>query len=368
LTRFRVALVAFTLVGVLIVGCAKKKDADDEEKTAAVPEVTTVKVQKGIISDEITVSGNLAALPNKDAKIAALVPGRIAEVLVNEGDQVRAGQPLARLDNAPLNDQEKQAEAAVAQARANNENAKLSAKRNEDLLGRGIAARKEVEDARTQLAITDAGLRQSEAALATARTQVARSTLFAPFPGTVVKRFLGAGEQVDGTGAQPVVEVANIDTLELLGTVPGGRLNDLKVGQQLEFESPSVHGKKIPGKIAAILPAVDPATNTGTVRIRIENPQHDLKLGMFLSVAIPANRSEARLVVPAEAVYPDESGEPHVYRLKGEEAESVAVELGARAKDRVEIISGVNVGDTLILSGGYGLPEKAKVKIKGAEK
>jgi RND family efflux transporter MFP subunit len=368
LTRYRAAIAASLLVSILALGCARKKDADDEEKTAApVPEVTTVKVEKGNIADEITVSGNLAALPNKDAKVAALVPGRIAEVLVSEGDAVKAGQPLARLDNTPLMDQEKQAEATLAQAKANNDNAKLSAKRNEDLLGRGIAARKEVEDARTQVAVSEAALQQAQAALATARTQVSRSTLRAPFAGTVVKRFLGVGDQVDGTGAQPVVEVANIDALELLGTVPAARLNDVKAGEQFQIDSPSVPGKDIVAKIVAVLPAVDPATNTGTIRIRIENPKHDVKLGMFLSVTLPMKRSVAKLIVPRQAIYPDESGEPHVYRLNGEDAESVGVELGAQTKDKVEIVSGVKEGDTLILTGGYGLPEKAKVKVKAGK-
>ena len=364
MTKNRSILLTLALA-LLASGCTKHKDADDEEKGGtAVPEVTTIKVVKGTVADELTVSGNLVALPNKDAKVAALVPGRIAEVLVNEGDSVKAGQQLARLENAPLKDQEQQAEAALAQAKANNENAKLSAKRNEDLLGRGIAARKEVEDARTQLAVTEAALRQAEAGLATARTQVSRSTLRAPFAGTVVKRFLGVGEQVDGTGAQPVVEVANIDSLELLATVPAARLNAIKVGQQLKIGTGDHDENATIARVAAILPAVDPATNTGTVRIHIDNPKHELKLGMFLSAAIPTNHAAAFLVVPRQAIYPDESGEPHVYRVNGEDAESVAVELGAQTKDKVEITSGLKEGDVIILTGGYGLPEKAKIKVK----
>src|SRR5262249_47001028 len=150
------------------------------------------------------VSGNLAAPPNRDAKIAALVPGKIKQVLVAEGISVREGQELAKLDNASLVDQLRQAEAAVAQAKANSENRRMSAQRNEGLLQRGIAARKELEDARTQLAVNESLLKQAEAVRSAAQTQVARSVLRAPFAGTVVHRFLGAGEQVDGTSGQPV--------------------------------------------------------------------------------------------------------------------------------------------------------------------
>lgn len=366
LTKNQIRLALFILVVCLLAaGCGKHTDADDEgASVTAVPDVTVVKVQRAMIAEDLTVSGNLAALPNRDAKISAQVPGRIAEILVNEGDSVAAGQILARIDNTPLLDQQRQAEAAVAQAKANVENAQLATQRSEDLLRRGIAARKEAEDARTQLAVNLAAMRQAEAAFAAAHTQASRATVRSPFSGTVVHRFLGTGEQVEGTGAQPIVEIANIDTLELLGSVPAAKLSQLKVGQRFTFETTSVPGKNFTGNVLAVLPAVDPSTNTGTVRIRVENSGHELKLGMFVTVHLPLRQNGARLVVPKGAVYPDESGEPHVYKVTGDEAQSVAIELGVQTKDQVEIMSGINEGDFVILQGGYGLPEKAKVHVK----
>jgi multidrug efflux pump subunit AcrA (membrane-fusion protein) len=71
-----------------------------------------------------------------------------------------------------------------------------------------------------------------------------------------------------------------------------------------------------------------------------------------------------RLVVPKQAIYPDESGEPHVYKVVGDQAESVPVELGVQTKDKVEILSGVKEGDTVIFTGGYGIPEKSKIRVK----
>lgn len=355
---------AVALVILATCGCGKSKGADDEAASNPVPEVTLTKVQRLPIAQELFVSGNLASLPNQDAKIAALVSGRIARVLVVEGDQVAQGQPLAELENSSLKDQLLQAEAAVAQARANVENSKLSAQRNEGLLQRGIASRKEVEDARTQLSVNQAALAQAEAALSVARTQVARSVIHAPFAGTVVHRFLGAGEQVDGTGSQPIVEIANIDALELLGTVPASRLSEIGTGEEFSFQTSAVPGAAHSARVVAVLPAVDPNTNNGTVRIRIDNRKHLMKLGMFVSVELPLKGNSKRLVVARQAIYPDESGEPHVYRVTGTEAESVPVQLGVQTRDQVEIISGVQEGDTLILSGGYGLPEKSHVRVK----
>jgi len=353
------------LLAVALAGCGRHSGDEEESSAAApVPDVTVAKVERASIAQNLIVSGNLAALPNRDAKVAALVPGRIARVMVVEGDAVKQGQALAELDGTLLRDQQHQAEAAVAQAKANLDNAHSAAQREEGLLGRGISSRKEVEDARTQLAVNAATLNQAEAALATAKSQVSRAVVRAPFPGTVVKRFVAAGEQVDGTSAQPVVEVAQIATLELMGTVPAGRLSEVKTGERFSFETNAAPDKKFTARVVSILPAVDPATNNGTVRIRIENEKRQLKLGQYLSIDLPVKQSGARLVVPRAAVYPDETGKPHLYKVTGDEAESVPVKVGVQAGDKAEILEGVQEGNVVVVSGGYGLPEKAKVHVK----
>lgn len=355
-------VVFFTLLALAACG---KHGSDDEAKTAEpVPDVTIVKVTREVVVDDLIVNGNLAALPNRDAKVAALVPGRVAKVFVVEGDHVMANQPVSELDATLLREQERQAEAAVTQAKATVANANISAQREETLQARGVSSRKEVEDARTQLAVAEATLAQQESALATARAQVSRSIVRAPFEGTIVKRFVAAGEQVDGTASQPIVEVAQINTLELLATVPAARLGDIRTGESFTFEGNSQAEESFTAKVVSVLPAVDPATNNGTVRIRIENPKHLLKLGQYLSVNLPLKSHGPRLVVPKQTIYPNEAGEPHVYKLTGDEAEQVAVQLGIQTKDKAEIVSGVNEGDTVILGGGYGLPEKSKVHVK----
>ena len=355
---------AVVLLSLALNACSKSASEQESAPQAAVPDVTVTKVERAAISQNLTISGNLAALPNRDAKVAALVPGRIARVIVVEGDTVKQGQPLAELDDTLLSEQEHQAEAAVAQAKANVDNSQLAVQREEGLLNRGISSRKEMEDARTQLAVNTATLNQAQAGLATAKAQVSRSIIRAPFASTVVKRFAASGEQVDGTAAQPVVEVAQIDTLELMGTVPASRLSEIKVGTAFWFETSAVPGSKFTAHVESILPAVDPATNNGTVRIRIENARRQLKLGQYLSIELPLKQSGPRLLVPRQAVYPDESGEPHVYKVSGDQAESAAVKVGMQTADKAEILEGISEGDTVIVTGGYGLPEKSRVRVK----
>lgn len=352
------------LAAVSFTACGKHSEESTAATGVPLPDVTVTKVAREVIVNELTVSGNLAALPNRDAKVAALVPGRIAKVLIIEGDRVTANQPIAKLDATLLREQERQAEAAVNQAKATVENARNSAQREETLLGRGVSSKKEVEDARTQLAVAQATLQQQESALATARAQVSRSVVRSPFEGTVIKRFAAAGEQVDGSAGQPIVEVAQIDTLELLGTVPAARLSDVRIGEAFAFQMNSQQDADFTAKVIGVLPAVDPATNNGTVRIRIDNAKHQLKLGQYLSVDLPLKGHGPALVVPKEAIYPDEAGVPHVYKINSDEAEQVAVQLGVQTGNKVEVQSGINEGDTVILNGGYGLPEKTKVHVK----
>jgi membrane fusion protein (multidrug efflux system) len=366
-TRHSSLLLALALAFGLA-GCGPSTGAQGEEQAAkpeeAVAEVTVTKVARESISLTLQISGTIAAVPNRDAKVSAQVPGRIAELLANEGDVVEEGHVLARIESEPQRDQERQAQAALEQAKATLENAQLNQQRNETLFQRGIASRKELEDARTQVTVGEAALRQANAALQLARLQVQRTEIHSPLAGVVVKRFLSAGEQVDGTPAQPICEVADLAQVELFASVPGTYLASIHVGQTLPLVSDTFPGRQFQGKVVAISPVVDPATNVGVVRIRFDNPSRALLLGMFLTSRVPLVTHPRALVVPIQALYRNEENAPQVYRVKGEEAEAVAVEPGIETKDKVELLSGVQEGDTVILAGGYGLPEKTKIKIK----
>ena len=352
-------------------GCSHPS-ADSAEGTgksadSATP-VTLTRVTRADIQRTITVTGSIAALPNQDVRVSSFVPGRIAELKVAEGDHVRSGQIVARLEDHTLRDQLKQAEAAVAQARANLENAKLSRTRNETLFQRGIAARKDLEDARTQESIAQGALQQAEAALSVATFQVSRAVIPSPLDGTVVKRFVNVGEQVDGTAAQPIVEVAHLAEVELQANVPSASLGFLKVGQELSLTTEIPGAASVQGRVVAISQAVDPATNSGMVRIRISNRAGALRLGTFLSAQMAVETHAGATVVPPQAVYLDEARNPHVYGVNGDTAVAIPVKVGIETPALVELLSGPKPGDSIILNGGYGLTDKAKIRIQGESK
>jgi RND family efflux transporter MFP subunit len=360
---------SLTLALLLLPSCSKKSaegEGEEAEEGAAniVVEVTVTHVERGDIQSTLPVTGTVSALPNQDVRVSSLVPGRIARMTVAEGDRVREGQVLAKIDDRPFRDQVQQAQAAVDQARANLENSRLNLQRNEKLLERGIAARKDVEDARTQANVNKALLSQAQAALSLARLNLGRTDVRSPLTGMIVKRLLSVGEQVDGTAAQPVFEVASTSEVELFGNVPALYLDKIRVGQTLRISTEAFPGKVFQSHIVAISPAVDPATNVGLVRIRIANRAGLLRLGMFLTAQVPLETHRNALVAPLGAVYRDQDGNPEIYRVEGEKAEAVPVKLGLETKDRVELLSGAQEGETIILGGGYGLPAHAKIKVK----
>ena len=365
--NFRRRGIAFLAAGILaasLSGCSKKGGGDDEDtakKDNTPAQVTVTKVTRADVSRILQLSGSVAAVPNRDVKISSLVPGRVAELTVAEGDRVAAGQVIAKIDDHSFRDQIAQAEAGEATAQANVENAKLNLARNEDLVNRGIAARKDLEDARTESSVTAAALKQAQAALSTARLQLSRTEIHSPMAGTVVKRFVSGGEQVDGTAAAPIVEVANLGEVELNANVPASDIIRMKQGQTIHLTSASLPGKTFTGEIVGVSFAVDPTSNAGLVRIRIPNGGGELRLGMFLGAQVPIETHAKALTVPPGAIYRGEDGTARVFVVQGDTANVAPVVLGIETPDRAEVLSGVKEGDSIILTGGYGLTDKAKV-------
>src|SRR5258706_6325836 len=178
------------LAAVLLASCHKA-----EEEAAPPPlEVQIARAERGDVSQIVEVAGELSAPPGLDVKLGPLVAGRLAAVLVGEGDKVTEGQLLARLDGTPLRDALSQAEAQLAQARAQETNARAKLTRAEKAFDAGVAAAQEVEDDKLALAQADAAVKTAAAQVSTARNQFGRSELRAPFSGVVAHIYAAPGE------------------------------------------------------------------------------------------------------------------------------------------------------------------------------
>jgi RND family efflux transporter MFP subunit len=342
--------------------CGGSRPADEEPKPVDVPTISadTAPVRRQAIVEELVVRGTIAAVPNEDVKVSALVAGRVNAVTIAEGDRVKRGQVIVEVDREPLLDQRRQAAAAVEQGRAQVENARLNLQRNQQLFERGIAAGKEVEDARAQSAAAQSALEQATAALNTAERNLERASIRSPIDGQIVKRMVSVGEQVDGTAAQPVAEIANLSHVELAANVPSEQLARIKVGQTASLTTDAFADRAFPGTVIAIGPAVDVATNAGLVRMRLQNADHALKVGMFAEARIHLAVHENALVVPPSAIVRGENG-ANVYVVTGDTAARTAVKTGIEQRNAIEIVDGVHENQVVLTSAVYGLGEKAKL-------
>ncbi len=354
------------LVGGFWAGCGRGvRPGDSATQASQAFPVTVTEVKRGDISAMLNVSGTIASLPNQDVRVSSLVAGRVIRLTAAEGDQVRKGELLAQINSRPYQERLAQANAAVAQAQANLHNAEFSQARDQTLFERGIVAKKYLEADMAQVAVGKGALQQAQAALAIAQLDVARTKVYSPLTGVVVRRFVSDGEQVDGTAAQPLFEVANLDRVELYASVPATYFGDIHVGEVLSLSTDAFPGKTFAGRIVAIAPFVDPATNVGVVRIRMPNPGGLLRLGMYLSARISIETHRNVLVVPLEAIYRNGSNTPEVYRVQGSLALAQPVELGIQTNSEAEIASrGLHAGETIVLKGGYGFGARTPVKVE----
>lgn len=312
------------------------------------------------VRDSVEVRGTIEPLPDRDAQIAAQVPGRILRVFVREGDVVTAGQEVARIDAAPLADEAEQAEAARAKTAAERRNADATRDRTERVFQHGIAARQEVEDAVTRAEAARAAENEATAAAKRARRQVERAVLRSPLAGVVVRVMRRPGELVDGTPANPVLEVADPTRLEIVANVTALELVRVAKGQPATVTVSVLPGTSWSAVVAAVSPAVDPSTGLGVVRAEIDaGPGRRPPIGVLASARIFVGPPRRAVMVPkvsirlapdghSEVVVCGSDGIAHTRRVErrireGDQEEAIGVGAGERVA--VDPVVGVDDGD-----------------------
>jgi RND family efflux transporter MFP subunit len=299
------------VVAVLAFGSCRR----DAEEAVAPPKraVRCAVAQAASITDAIELRGTIAPLPDKDAQVAPQVAGRLLRVHVREGDSVTVGQPLARIDDAPLAEDVRAAEATLGKTRAELKNARATLARVERVFEHGIAARQEVDDATARADTAAAGQSEAESTWRRARRQVDRATVRSPLAGVVVRIFRKPGELVDGTPATPVVEVADPARLELTADATAGDLVRVHPGQTAAVTIAALPGAVWTGQVSAVSPAVDRATGLGVVRIALDlaDRAHP-PMGVLGTARIATHAPRAAVVVPKEAVRSGPGGELEV--------------------------------------------------------
>ena len=328
------------------------------EETVAV-EVEAART--GTIRAVITATGAVEPAPGADWTITAPGPARIAEMPKAEGDRVRPGDLLVRFDAPTLRADAAARAAELGQARATLENARKNNARLALLLEKGIAARKEAEDARKQLLDAEAAVRGATSTASNAAELAGRAVVRARFSGVVAKRMHNPGDTVDGAAGDPVLRVIDPSRLQVAASVPVADLARIVVGRPSRLILPG-GAPAADGRVLSLPAAVDIATGTATVRV---SAPPGLAAGTAVQVEIVAEEHAGVVLVPAAAVvHEDDKAAVFVVGSDGK-AHRRAVTLGIETTEDAEIEAGVAAGEKVVVKGHEELPDGATVTTGG---
>ena len=305
------------------------------------------------------ISGTLQ--PEEQANVRAEVAGTVLQTYVEAGQHVTRGQTLARIDDATLREAELSAQAAATTAQNTVDLDQRQLDRNTALLKAGAIAERDLEMAQNQLSAAQAQLANAKSLLANAQKQLSKATITAPFAGIVSARQVSAGDVVQVGGALYVV--VNPATMRLEESVPADQLAAARLGAPVDFAVNGYPGRAFTGKITNVNPVADPATRQVRIIVSLPNENGVLVGGLFADGHVASDVRRAP-VVPIAAV--DERGlKPYVMQIKSGVVTKTEVELGIRdaATETVEIKSGVQPGDTILLGAARGISEKTPVKV-----
>ena len=359
MNRRSIALLALVLCG----GCSHES-AEEVDSETIVP-VTTEAATTGDIRASITVTGLISAAPGADQIVIAPQPSRIAEIPKAEGDRVSAGDLLVRFEIPSLTSDVATRHAEVTRAQARLENARAAQTRAHDLFDRGVAARKEVEDADRELADAQAGVAEARATLGAAETSAGQATVRARFSGVVAKRYHNEGEMVDATAGDPVIRIVDPKRLEVTAAVPISDVPRIIIGAPGHMKNPAGEGD-IELKVVSRPAAVD--QGMATVPIRMSFAAADIApVGTPVQITIEAESHKNVLLVPSAAVI-READDTAVFVVNGDKAERRVVTLGLSDAAHAEIKDGIKAGERVIVTGQAGLPDGAKITTAAPEK
>ncbi len=354
--RFRTwaSLLAIAVLG----GCGAP---DAGEPAARTVKVRVAQAAPHDFEVRLRVAGRVVPPVDRQASVSAPVAGRIQEVTAREGQRVRKDEVLARVDARPLDEAVRSAEAALKRTEADAAFKRDVAKRSRDLYEKGVVARQEA-DADTSAAVAaEAAVVEATSALSAARRNREWAELAAPFDGVVVRILRHPGEQVDGTAATPIVEVAGLDPLEVSLDVPPEALARLHVGDQAEVTAGS--GAPLGARVTRVAGALDAASLVGGVRLRFTGPMPPLALGTPVDVRLTLERLPGAVAVPKRAVRRSAEGAPEVVAVVGGRAKATPVTLGPEEEGLVAVRSGLKAGDVVVVEDPLGLADGVPLEI-----
>jgi cobalt-zinc-cadmium efflux system membrane fusion protein len=326
------------------------------ETTAPVP-VTLQTAHRGTIRRVISATGTVKPATGAELVVTAPQAARIAEMPKGVGDRVRRGDLLVRFEIPALEADAASRRADALRAQSRLTLAKASFERVQGLFQRGIAARKEVEDARRELTDAEAGVGETQTSQATAAKLAARAVVRAPFAGVIADRAHNPGDLLESS-AEVLLRLIDPARLQVEAAVPVDQLETIAVGNPARVRGPG--GTPFAARVIARPPAVDPATSSASIRLEFTQGT-SLPAGTPVQVEIGGEEHQDAVIVPAAAVV-QQGPETFIYTVDAQShAHQVKVRIGIATSAEAEVVSGVTAGTRVIVEGQNGLPDGAAV-------
>jgi len=214
-----------------------------------------------------------------------------------------------------------------------------------------------------EIIAAEIGLKQAKIVLELAKEMLANATITAPISGVVAMRFLDEGAMA--APAVPLFNIMNMDTVKAVVDVTEADIGKISSNKTAYISVESLSGEQIEGQIVMVSPTVKPMSRTVSVEISIDNTSRKLKPGMFAKVSIPVETHEDAIVVSRSAIMDDRiSGEKHIFVVNSDNTTSKReVETGITRSNLVEILSGVQAGEKMVISGQYFLKDGQQVQV-----
>jgi membrane fusion protein (multidrug efflux system) len=316
------------------------EDGEDEEE--AVP-VQLTSLERGPIQAVLRFSTNLEA--EKEVQVLAEAAREIKQLLVEEGDRVRRGQVLIRLE-----DEEQRTEISRIESQLGKAHKELA--RRENLFKQELISEQEFNDAHYDV-------EQLQLAMADARRQLSYTEVRAPIAGTITQRLVKVGDHISVN--QHLFDIIDFNSIVARVYVPEKELSRLKKGQAARITAQALGGEERLGAVDRIAPVVD--SRTGTVKVTVAMPPSEgLLPGMYVSVDIVTEVHEEALLVPKRALVYDDD-QIFVFRMADEErVERLMIEAVLEDRDNIEPAGVLDEGDRIIIAGQAGLKNGSLVR------
>lgn len=325
------------LSGGVLTSCSGSGEKKEESKVDERPNVEIRQVHEQEVPQIVSYTATVEAY--KTNNISTSTPNRIKSILVDVGYKVAKGQKLVVLDDVNID-----------QLKVRLDNTEREYNRALELFNIGGGTKQAVDQMKTEL---DAARRQYD-------NMVENTILLSPINGVVTARNYDPG---DMTGQQPILTIEQLRPVKVLINVSENEFTKVSKGMKVDVYLDVYGDEKFVGEVDLIYPVIDPATRTFTVEVVIANADERVRPGMFARVVMNFG-TEERVVVPDRAIVKQTgSGEKFVYIYKDGKVDFSRVEIGQRLGDAYELLSGVENGDEVVISGQSRLADGIEVNV-----